>query len=229
MILVQNLRKTYRIKAEELPVLDVPSFHVEQGEQVAIIGPSGSGKSTLLHLIGGVLSADSGQLLVNGQDLTKMNERERDHFRSTQIGYIFQDFHLIPSLTAEENVRLVLPKGDAQTQKKLLQEWFGRVGLEKRRTHRPTELSRGEQQRVAMIRSLINQPRLVLADEPTGSLDWETAQQMMSLMLTLCREENLTLLCVTHDLPLAKQFPRIVQIGEINQTMHASRKEVAIR
>jgi len=217
------------MKAADLPVLDVPSFHVEKGEQVAIIGPSGSGKSTLLHLIGGVLPADSGQLFVNGQDLSKMNERERDYFRSTQIGYIFQDFHLIPSLTAEENVRLVLPKGDPHAQNRSLQEWFERVGLIKRRTHRPSELSRGEQQRVAMIRSLINQPCLVLADEPTGSLDWETAQQMMSLMLTLCREENLTLLCVTHDLPLAHQFPRTVQMGEINETMHASRNEVGVR
>lgn len=219
MIQASQLTKTYRLKAEAVPILSIPHFYVEREQRVAIIGPSGSGKSTLLHLVGGVLGADSGTLIVNGQDLTNMNERERDLFRSQHIGYVFQDFHLIPSLTAEENVKLVIPKGDTQSQKQLLKDWFDRVGLGNRRNHHPGEMSRGEQQRVALIRALINTPSLVLADEPTGSLDWETAQQTMNLLLTLCKEEKLTLLCVTHDLPLADRFAKVVPMTEINQLM----------
>lgn len=226
MIQATNLNKAYRLNSEVVPILSIPSFHIKKGERVAIIGPSGSGKSTILHLIGGVLTADSGTLIVNGQDLTKMSERVRDQFRSKHIGYIFQDFHLIPSLTAEENIRLVMPKSSAQTQKELLNEWFERVGLGKRLKHRPSELSRGEQQRVALIRALINRPSIILADEPTGSLDWETAQQVMNLLLTICEEEKLTLLCVTHDLPLAERFPLVIPILEINQLLKEEKGRV---
>lgn len=224
MIHVEQLMKAYPLKTGKLPILQIPSFSVGRGERVAIIGPSGSGKSTFLHLIGGVLAADDGQLRVNGNDLVSMNERERDRFRAEHIGYIFQDFHLIPSLTAEENVKLVMPKGDTQQQKKQLNIWFERVGLAERREHRPHALSRGEQQRVAIIRALINKPDLILADEPTGSLDWETADETMRLMLALCLEEKLTLVCVTHDLPLTKQFPRVVAMHEINLLMKQEKK-----
>ncbi|MGC5325765.1 ABC transporter ATP-binding protein [Brevibacillus sp. SYSU BS000544] len=224
MISIRGLKKTYTVSNTETPVLDIAQLHVSKGEKVAIIGPSGCGKSTLLHIIGGVIEVNEGQILVNEIDISKLGERARDQFRARQIGYVFQDFHLIPSLTAEENVKLILPQMRKQEQEQLLADWFERVGLADRRDHRPGQLSRGQQQRVALIRAFINQPGIVLADEPTGSLDYETAGEMMELMLKLCSESGQTLLCVTHDLPLAERFPKVIQMQDYNQLLMERRR-----
>lgn len=223
-ISIRGLKKTYTVNNTETPVLDIAQLDVNRGERVAMIGPSGCGKSTLLHMIGGVIQANEGTILVNQVDITKLGEKERDLFRSQQIGYVFQDFHLIPSLTAEENVKLVLPRMGKQEQELLLADWFERVGLDDRRRHRPGQLSRGQQQRVALIRALITEPPIVLADEPTGSLDYETAGQVMELMLNLCSSSGQTLLCVTHDLPLAEKFPKVMHMQDYNQLLMERRR-----
>ncbi|MNJ53840.1 ABC transporter ATP-binding protein YtrE [compost metagenome] len=155
---------------------------------------------------------------IGGQWLHRMTESSRDKFRANNIGYILQDFHLIPSLTARQNVEIVMSgKMGAAERRKMIDSWFERVGLSDRSRHLPSQLSRGQQQRVAMIRALINEPPLVLADEPTGSLDWETADEVTGLLLELCRSEQHTLIVVTHDLNMANRFPNCLHIHEINE------------
>lgn len=218
MIKLHQVQKSFRRQQERLPILDVAEWTVREGERLALLGPSGSGKSTLLHLLSGIMLPDKGEAEVCGRPLHRMGEAERDRFRAESIGYVMQDFHLIGSLTARQNVELALfgKKGDGAVRRKLVDGWFQRVGLEDRQHHRPGQLSRGQQQRVAIIRALAGGPRLVLADEPTGSLDWETAGEMMELLLDLCREEGTTLVTVTHDLHLAKLFPLQVHMQDIN-------------
>lgn len=218
MITIQQLKKSYG----QQPILYIPQWTVQQGEQVALLGPSGCGKSTLLHLLGGVLAADAGSITINGQTLSTMSEAARDEFRSKQIGYVFQDFYLIPSLTAKENIEWALTsqeRGSTMKRKQLIEQWFERVGLSDHMNRYPSQLSRGQQQRVAMIRALIHTPPLVLADEPTGSLDWETASHIMQLLLELSKEHSMTLVTVTHDLHLAGLYPTTVQMKEINELM----------
>jgi len=223
MIRIEQVEKTFRIDGQPFPILKIDEWHVNQGERIALLGPSGSGKSTLLHMIGGVLTASSGKINVAEQSVSGMSESERDAFRASHIGYIFQDFHLIPSLTARQNVELVVPRSvRGQARAALVRGWFQRVGLAERMNHLPSQLSRGQQQRVAIIRALINRPNIVLADEPTGSLDWETAGAVMKLLLDICEQENLTLLTVTHDLHLAKLFPTSVQMSELNALLAAT-------
>jgi putative ABC transport system ATP-binding protein len=219
MIEIRGLQKKYTMNNEDLIILDIDRLDIEKGELVSVIGPSGCGKTTLLHIIGGVISPEQGSVMINGTDIAGKREKERDEFRAHHIGYIFQDFYLIPSMTAEENVKLVLPKMNKNAEKALLGDWFEKVGLSDRRNHRPYQLSRGQQQRIAIIRAMINQPAIVLADEPTGSLDYETAGQMMDLLLKLCAENKQTLLCVTHDLPLAQLFPRVIRMENCNKKL----------
>lgn len=217
MIRIQNLHKSFRMGTQQLPILQIDEWSVEPGQRIALIGPSGSGKSTLLHLLGGVIPADSGEITIGGHALHRYTEAERDRFRAEQVGYIFQDFHLIASLTARQNVELVLPRSWSRKEREdQLQAWFERVGLKDRQHHLPSQLSRGQQQRVAMIRALIHRPPYILADEPTGSLDWEAAGSIMKLLLSLCEDEGLTLITVTHDLHLADLYPLKVKISEIN-------------
>ncbi|PZE20842.1 ABC transporter ATP-binding protein [Paenibacillus xerothermodurans] len=223
MIQISGLEKYYTMSHEKLLVLALEHLQVAKGEQAAVTGPSGCGKSTLLHMVGGVVVPEQGSIVVDGADITCKNEKERDAYRARQVGYIFQDFYLIPSMTAEENVRLVLPAMRKQEQTALLDEWFEKVGLSERRNHRPGQMSRGQQQRVAIIRALINKPSVVLADEPTGSLDYETAGMMMDLLLGLCKANGQTLLCVTHDLPLAERFPRVIRMQECNKAVQDRR------
>ncbi|TBL77479.1 ABC transporter ATP-binding protein [Paenibacillus thalictri] len=201
-----------------LPILHVRHWRVEAGERIALTGPSGSGKSTLLHLLGGVMAPDSGEIIVDGEALHLYSEAKRDRYRAQKVGYIFQDFHLISSLTARQNVELVAPRKWSKRQtREQLDDWFERVGLKDRADHLPSQLSRGQQQRAAIVRALIGRPPLILADEPTGSLDWETAGDIMSLLLEICSTEKLTLLTVTHDLHLAGLYPRRVHIEELNE------------
>lgn len=218
MLQIQGVKKGFHVGGSRIPILDIPQWDVGRGEKIAIIGPSGSGKSTLLHIISGILRADEGEVQIDGQAIHRMTEPARDSFRASRIGYILQDFHLIPSLSARQNVEIVMPaQMGAAERRKRIDLWFERVGLGDRSRHLPSQLSRGQQQRVAIIRALVNEPPLVLADEPTGSLDWETADEVTDLLLELCREEQHTLIVVTHDLNMANRFPKRVHIGEINQ------------
>lgn len=220
MIVLEHVAKSYRLHGQSLPILRINRWNVESGQRIALMGPSGSGKSTLLHLIGGVVRADAGIVRVCSVDLHELREAARDSFRAARIGYMFQDFHLIPSLTARQNVELVMDRKPARKERKeAIAHWFERVGLTDRMNHLPSQLSRGQQQRVAMIRALVNRPPLVLADEPTGSLDRATAEHVMSLLLRLCEEEKLTLLTVTHDDALSRLYPSRVHMGDINELL----------
>lgn len=211
MIQIKNMKKSY---GKNDVVLSVSSIHVNAGERIALTGPSGSGKSTLLHMIGGLVQPTEGEVIVNDIAIFKQSMKARDAFRMNNIGYIFQDFHLLPSLTARENIQLVLNGKDAP-----ISEWFERVGLQQKEHAYPHELSRGQQQRVALIRALIHRPAIVLADEPTGSLDVKTANTMMELLVQICEEEKLTLLAVTHDEHLAEKFPKRWTMYELNQCL----------
>lgn len=217
MIHLYDLQKSYvDSNGKKLDILNVERFSIQKGEQIALIGPSGSGKSTLLHIIGGVIEADQGQIELDGKEIQQLNAKEKDAFRAKYIGYIFQDFHLIPSLTAEENVRLAIPLDKKNKWTEQIDMWFHRVGLSTKLHVYPHELSRGQQQRVALIRAFIHQPDIILADEPTGSLDQQTGSDMMALLLELCSMNQTTLLCVTHDLTLVKKFEKTLHMDEIN-------------
>lgn len=216
-----------------VPVVDIPSFSLAGGQQVALVGSSGSGKTTLLHLISGILSPDSGRIIFDFAedlhddpaahgphapvDLTQLSEAQRDIFRGRYIGYIFQTHHLLAGFTALENVLLGMSftgrRHDTQWAKHLLNE----VGLSSRLHYKPERLSVGQQQRVAVARALANRPRLVLADEPTGALDSRTAQQVLELIRRLCHEVSASLLLVTHDLNIARQLPRVLSLSQINR------------
>ncbi|MCM3699947.1 ABC transporter ATP-binding protein [Paenibacillus macerans] len=218
MLNIRGLRKQFQVAGQHIPILDIPEWEVRQGEKLAITGPSGSGKSTLLHIVSGLMRPDEGEVQVFDRALQQMSEAARDRFRAKHIGYILQDFHLIPSLSARQNVEITLPRAKGRRERReLIDHWFEQVGLSDRGRHLPSQLSRGQQQRVAIIRALINDPALVLADEPTGSLDWETAEEVTDLLLRLCEGQQHTLLVVTHDLNLADRFPRRLHIAEINR------------
>lgn len=219
IITLSDVKKSYTDSNHEVTnVLHVEEMRIHEGEQFSLTGPSGCGKSTLLHIIGGVLEASSGEVIVHGTHLEKLPMQQKDAFRANNIGYVFQDFHLIPSLTATENVQLALNKPSVASLKSI-GEWFHRVGLSGKQTAYPHELSRGQQQRVALIRALIHQPKLLLADEPTGSLDVKTASDIMELLLHVCIEQQITLLCVTHDMALASRFPHTIEMQQFNRTM----------
>ncbi|MDQ0087305.1 putative ABC transport system ATP-binding protein [Paenibacillus anaericanus] len=222
MLHIQGLKKGFQVAGKDVPILNIPEWTVSQGEKLAMIGPSGSGKSTLLHLISGILSPDKGEIIMREMALHQMSESVRDRFRAENIGYILQDFHLIPSLMARQNVEIVMSGNRSKTERReLIDFWFEKVGLSDRSRHLPSQLSRGQQQRVAMIRALINEPKLVLADEPTGSLDWETADEVTGLLLDLCASKDHTLIVVTHDLNMADRFEKCVHIHEINELRSA--------
>lgn len=217
MLQIKGLKKHFLVGGTRIPILDIHEWNVHQGEKIAIIGPSGSGKSTLLHLISGIIQAAEGTITVGDKELHNMRESERDRYRREEIGYILQDFHLIPSLTARQNVEIVVSGITGTARRDLVDSWFERVGLQDRMRHLPSQLSRGQQQRVAIIRALINEPALILADEPTGSLDFETAKEMTGLLLELCDSGRHTLIAVTHDLPMADRFPKCIHIGDLNR------------
>ncbi|WP_379135412.1 ABC transporter ATP-binding protein [Paenibacillus sp. sgz500958] len=218
MLVIRGLEKQFRIDGRSLPILDIAEWHVGKGEKVAITGPSGSGKSTLLHLISGILQPDKGEIVLDDVPLHQLKEAERDKLRARQIGYVLQDFHLIPSLTVQQNIEIALTKRLSAKQKnELIGNWLEKVGLQDRSSHLPSQLSRGQQQRVAIVRALVNDPPLLLADEPTGSLDWETADEIADLLLHLRSSESQTLIVVTHDLNMARRFPVCLSILDINR------------
>jgi ABC-type lipoprotein export system ATPase subunit len=203
-----------------LEVLRGVDLTVARGEFLALRGASGAGKRTLLHLIGGLASPNAGEIFFKGQNLAKFSEGELTQFRSRRVGFIFQAYHLLPELTALENVSLparVARISAAQTEQRG-RELLARVGLKDRADHKPSELSGGEQQRVAIARALINEPELLLADEPTGNLDSKTGGEIIDLLKALCAEKQMTLVIATHDEKVAARAERIVQLvdGLIN-------------
>lgn len=210
-----EVRKAYGAKDARVDVLRGVSIEVANGERVALLGKSGSGKSTLLNLMGGLDWPSSGRLRVGGRDLDTLSGREMARFRSTTVGIIFQAFNLIASKSAVENVELPMVFAGRSTRDRLAtaRRALEAVGLGGRLHHRPDELSGGESQRVAVARALVNRPRVVLADEPTGNLDSQTARQVMALILDHVREHNATLVLVTHDTELATSCTdRIVRL-----------------
>jgi lipoprotein-releasing system ATP-binding protein len=204
--------------AAPVSVLRGVSLEVARGESLAIIGPSGSGKSTLLHVIGTLDRATGGEVHLAGRDLNKLNELELAAVRNQQIGFVFQAHYLLPQCTVWENVLVpTLAKPDAaqrQAAPERAERLLKRVGLAERMNHRPGQLSGGERQRVAVVRALINQPQLLLADEPTGALDRVAAGQLAQLLLELNREEGVTLIVVTHALDLAQKMGRVLELRD---------------
>jgi putative ABC transport system ATP-binding protein len=216
LLLLREVRKSYReADGNVLDVIRIGRFEVGAGEQVALVGESGSGKSTLLNLIAGILLPDHGEIFLNNTDVTKLTEAKRDRLRAANIGYVFQSFNLLQGFTALENVLLGLMfsggGGNGERAVKLLET----VGLGKRLHHRPRALSIGEQQRVAIARALVNAPPLVLADEPTGSLDTKNGAIVLDLLKKICADNNHTLLVVTHDPKVMESFKKVVRLEEL--------------
>jgi putative ABC transport system ATP-binding protein len=221
---LEQLEKSYLAPDGSItPVISIDSLALADGEQVALMGSSGSGKTTLLHLIAGILRPEGGSILFDiagegATDITRLTEAQRDVFRGRNIGYIFQTHHLLAGFTALENVLLGMSftgrKHDEQWARHLLNE----VGLSDRLNYKPAKLSLGQQQRVAVARALANRPKLVLADEPTGALDANNAQQVLQLIRKLCQEVNASLLLVSHDPQITGQFPRVLKLSEINRS-----------
>jgi putative ABC transport system ATP-binding protein len=209
---VRNLRKTYTSGSKALTVLDDITFDIESGDTFAIVGPSGSGKTTLLGLCAGLDQPDSGVIELCGSDLSTMSEDERALLRNNNVGFIFQDFQLLPTLTAVENVSVPLELQGAKNATKAAMELLGKVGLAERSHHYPSQLSGGEQQRVALARAFSNSPSILFADEPTGNLDEETGEKVVQLLFDLNQEAGTTLVIVTHDLDLAKRNQHILRL-----------------
>jgi ABC-type lipoprotein export system ATPase subunit len=218
MLLLENIQKSYiEANGHRLPILDIPRFSVNRAEQVVLVGRSGCGKTTLLHVIAGISRADSGSVQLDGIELSKLSEVGRDRVRAERLGYVFQTFNLLPAFTALENVLLGMTfargKKDAARARHLLD----RVGLSHRSTHKPKQLSVGEQQRVAVARALANRPRLLLADEPTANVDPGNQQKIIDLIRETCSEEEVALVIVTHSTEVASQFSRVDRLEEINR------------
>jgi putative ABC transport system ATP-binding protein len=214
MLVARDLSKEYRSGENRLTVLRDVNFSIPQGAFVSIVGPSGSGKTTLLGLLAGLDTPSRGQVLLDDADLTAMDEDERAQLRGEKVGFVFQSFQLISTLTALENVQVPLElRGDRGAAARA-RDLLTRVGLSDRLDHFPTQLSGGEQQRVAIARAFSNAPRILFADEPTGNLDSETGARIVSLLESLNRESKTTIVLVTHDLTLAAHAQRIIRLSD---------------
>ncbi|MCS5490368.1 ABC transporter ATP-binding protein [Algoriphagus limi] len=220
---VKDLGKTYKSGNRSLTVLDQVNFDIEAGETLAIVGPSGSGKTTLLGLCAGLDSASKGSVQLNGKALERLSEDERAAVRNQDVGFIFQNFQLLPTLTALENVMVPLELKKRKDAREKALELLKKVGLGDRATHYPTQLSGGEQQRVSIARAFANEPKILFADEPTGNLDTETGDMIEKLIFDLNKEKGTTLVLVTHDPELATKTQRIIHIkgGKIQEDAHA--------
>ena len=216
VIVAEGLGKTYRSGGRPLPVLQEVDLKVRDREIVAILGPSGSGKTTLLGLLAGLDTPSTGRVILDGQDLADLDEDERASFRARNVGFVFQSFHLLPSLTALENVQVPLElraEGAPSARRDRARELLERVGLAERLDHYPAQLSGGEQQRVALARAFSTRPRILFADEPTGNLDQRTGARVIELLEELNAESRTTLVMVTHDLELAHRAPRVIRLS----------------
>jgi ABC-type lipoprotein export system ATPase subunit len=212
LVIAKNLRKSYKMGRRPVDVLQGVTITVDRGEFVALRGASGAGKSTLLHLIGGLDTADEGEITVSGQPFHLMSANKLAHFRTEKIGFIFQAYHLMPEFDALENVCIPgrIARHPAEEVRKRATDLLQRVGLGQRLDHRPNELSGGEQQRVAIARALVNNPEVVIADEPTGNLDSHTGEEILNLLAEIRAERQTTLLIATHDPKVADRAPRVV-------------------
>jgi ABC-type lipoprotein export system ATPase subunit len=221
MLDARDLRKSYTMGSRHLDVLRGINLSVQRGEFLALRGASGAGKSTLLHLLGGLDLPNQGEIIFDGIALRRLPSADLARLRNKRVGFIFQAYHLLPELSALENV--VLPgrmaRLDAAAAERRARELLGRVGLGQRIEHRPYELSGGEQQRVAIARAMVNEPDLILADEPTGNLDSHTGGEIIQLLQRLVAERNATLLIATHDAKIAAAAPRVIELldGELVQ------------
>ncbi len=211
---VENLVKEYKSGDAVISAVNNTSFSVNKGEFVAIIGASGSGKSTLLHLIGGVDKPTSGKVYIGGTDIYSLNREKLAIFRRRQIGLIYQFFNLIPILTVKENITLPRDLDNAKSDEEKFNELIKVLGLEKRIHHLPNELSGGEQQRVSIGRSLINEPSIILADEPTGNLDSKNSDEIISLLKLSNKKYKQTIVMITHDIEIAKIADRVITIDD---------------
>jgi putative ABC transport system ATP-binding protein len=214
MLVARQLTKSYRSGAQDLTVLRDVSFSVSDGDFVAIVGPSGSGKTTLLGLLAGLDTPTTGSVLLDGTDLGALGEDARATLRGEKVGFVFQSFQLIPTLTAAENVQVPLELRGRRDAAARADEWLGRVGLADRKHHYPSQLSGGEQQRVAVARAFVNGPRILFADEPTGNLDSATGARIVELLERLNHEARTTVVLVTHDLALAARAGRTIRLSD---------------
>jgi putative ABC transport system ATP-binding protein len=214
MLIAKDLTKEYRSGDHQLTVLRDVSFSIPQGAFVAIVGPSGSGKTTLLGLLAGLDTPTRGSVVLDGADLTALDEDARAQLRGAKVGFVFQTFQLIPTLTAAENVQVPLELRGENGAEPRARELLGRVGLGDRLHHFPNQLSGGEQQRVAIARAFSNAPRILFADEPTGNLDTDTGARIVELLESLNRESDTTVVLVTHDLGLAARAQRIIRLSD---------------
>jgi putative ABC transport system ATP-binding protein len=213
-----NVRKSFAMPGgETVAVLDIESFAVADGEHCALEGQSGSGKSTLLHVISGIMRPDAGRVLVDAIDLFRLDEARRDRVRADKLGLVFQQFNLLPGFTALENVLVAMTFGSGRPDRARATALLGAVGLSHRLHHKPAELSIGQQQRVAVARALANRPRVVLADEPTASIDAAHQQQVIDLLRDTCAGQGVALVVVTHAPEVAEQFPRRLRLEDFNR------------
>lgn len=219
MIRLDDVSHRYEIGAEKIHALKQVTLHVAPGEQVAVVGPSGCGKSTLFHIVGGMMTAWQGKVQIDGKQLQHLNDHERSDVRNQTIGFVFQLFHLLPYYTAAQNVELplVIHGVDPKERRQRAHEVLDLVGLADRIDHKPFQLSGGEMQRVSIARAMINRPKLLLADEPTGNLDRKASDAVTQLLLEMSREQGMTLLVTTHQETVMKQFPRKIHLdkGEV--------------
>ena len=213
-----GVRKSFTMPGgEQVNILDIDSFQLAPDEHCALEGRSGSGKSTLLNVISGIMRPDAGRVIIDGCDIARLDEARRDRVRADKLGLVFQQFNLLPGFTALENVLVAMSFGSGRPDRDRAVRLLDAVGLGHRLDHKPSELSVGQQQRVAVARALANRPRAVLADEPTASIDPAHQQQVIDLLRTTCAEQGVALLVVTHAADVAGQFPRRVRLEDFNR------------
>ena len=229
IIQLTDLKKSYALASSEITVLNGLNLSVEDKERVAIIGPSGSGKTTLLLILTGLETPSDGSISIAGQSLLGMSGDDRADLRREHIGIVFQSFHLIPSLTARENVALPIEIAGLPNSRKRAMDMLDKVGLAQRHDHYPAQLSGGEQQRVAIARALVHGPKLIVADEPTGNLDERTGEFIMQLLFDLNRDSGTTLLLVTHDTELANRCDRTLRLHDGNLHAHTPGSQSAVK
>jgi ABC-type lipoprotein export system ATPase subunit len=212
---LQDLTKHYKQGKAVIKALDGVTLDIDDGEFVAVVGRSGSGKTTMLDMLGLLLRPTAGKLIIDGTDTSGLGDRALAHLRGNKIGFVFQEYNLLPSLNVLENVMLPLRYvNDRKDGRKRAADLLDRVGLSDRISHRATELSGGQQQRVAIARSMVNQPSLILLDEPTGAVDTETAEQLVALLKSLNEQDEVTIVVVTHDLDVAKESKRQIRLKD---------------